>query len=198
MSITLRGDKGTALTHTELDNNFREFFYSASVDGSALTLFRSSSLPNNATLEINPSSGIDGSVQLKNGTTITGSDALVYDLATQHLHVSGNLTLTGNITAQEYHTEYVSASIIFESGSTAFGNSADDIHSYTGSMQVEGRVRVEGNVAGSTSFHVVDGYVVLTEVSASLNYPDDAAAAAAGVPLGGLYRNGNFIQIRIT
>jgi hypothetical protein len=38
---------------------------------------------------------------------------------------------------------------------------------------------------------------VLTQVSQSLNYADDAAAAAGGVPLGGLYRNGNFIAIRI-
>ena len=42
-----------------------------------------------------------------------------------------------------------------------------------------------------------NGYVVLTQVSQSLNFVDDAAASAGGVPLGGLYRNGNFIVIRI-
>jgi hypothetical protein len=42
-----------------------------------------------------------------------------------------------------------------------------------------------------------NGYVVLSQVSASLNFVDDAAAAIGGVPLGGLYRNGNFIVIRI-
>ena len=42
-----------------------------------------------------------------------------------------------------------------------------------------------------------NGYVVLSQVSASLNFVDDTAAAAGGVPLGGLYRNGNFIVIRI-
>jgi hypothetical protein len=44
---------------------------------------------------------------------------------------------------------------------------------------------------------VTDGYVVLTQVSQSLNFADDAAAQAGGIPLGGLYRNGNFILIRI-
>lgn len=44
---------------------------------------------------------------------------------------------------------------------------------------------------------VTNGYVVLSQVSQSLNFTDDAAAAAGGVPLGGLYRNGNFILIRI-
>ena len=45
---------------------------------------------------------------------------------------------------------------------------------------------------------VQSGYVVLSQVSSSLNFVDDSAAAAGGVPLGGLYRNGNFILIRIT
>lgn len=40
-------------------------------------------------------------------------------------------------------------------------------------------------------------YVVLTEVSESLDFANDSLAAAGGVPLGGLYRNGNVIQIRI-
>jgi hypothetical protein len=49
-----------------------------------------------------------------------------------------------------------------------------------------------------SNFKVQSGYVILNQVSSSLNFLDDAAAAAAGVPLGGLYRNGNFILIRIT
>jgi len=44
---------------------------------------------------------------------------------------------------------------------------------------------------------VTNSYVILTQVSASLNFADDTAAAAGGVPLGGLYRNGNFILIRL-
>ncbi len=42
------------------------------------------------------------------------------------------------------------------------------------------------------------GAIVLSQVSASLNFADDTAAAAGGIPLGGLYRNGNFIAIRLT
>jgi hypothetical protein len=45
---------------------------------------------------------------------------------------------------------------------------------------------------------ITNSYVVLTQVSASLDFVDDTAAAAGGVPLGGLYRNGNFILIRIS
>jgi hypothetical protein len=57
-------------------------------------------------------------------------------------------------------------------------------------------------VTGSNTFTgnqtVSNGYIILTQVSASLNFVDDTAAAAGGVPLGGLYRNGNFILIRLT
>lgn len=43
-----------------------------------------------------------------------------------------------------------------------------------------------------------DGYTVLHSVSESLNFNDDTEAASAGVPLGGLYRSGSFIMIRLT
>lgn len=41
-------------------------------------------------------------------------------------------------------------------------------------------------------------YVLLEQVASDGNYGNDEAAAAAGIPIGGLYRNGNFIQIRIS
>ena len=50
--------------------------------------------------------------------------------------LTGDLTVTGTVTAQEFHTEYVSSSIIFESGSTQFGNSSDDTHIFSGSIKV--------------------------------------------------------------
>ena len=54
--------------------------------------------------------------------------------------INGNVVITGNITAQEMHTEITSASIIFESGSTLFGNSADDTHTFTGTININGKV----------------------------------------------------------
>ena len=65
--------------------------------------------------------------------------------------LTGDLTVTGTITAQEFHTEFVSASIIFESGSTQFGNSSDDIHIFSGSIHVkdEGHITASGNISSS-------------------------------------------------
>jgi hypothetical protein len=41
-------------------------------------------------------------------------------------------------------------------------------------------------------------YVMLSELASGTGYANDTDAAAAGVPVGGIYRNGNFIQIRLS
>jgi hypothetical protein len=79
------------------------------------------------------------------------------------LHVDGDAIITGKVTAQEFHTEFVSASIIYQSGSTKFGDTSDDIHSFSGSLRVTGsgdHYFTDGNVGiGTTSpddkLHVV-------------------------------------------
>ena len=50
--------------------------------------------------------------------------------------LTGDLTVTGKITAEEFHTEFVSSSIIYKSGSTKFGDTSDDIHQFTGSLSI--------------------------------------------------------------
>ena len=54
--------------------------------------------------------------------------------------LTGDLTVTGTITAQEFHTEFVSASILFDSGSTKFGDTSDDNHDFTGSLKVSSSI----------------------------------------------------------
>jgi Na+-transporting NADH:ubiquinone oxidoreductase subunit NqrB len=55
---------------------------------------------------------------------------------------------------------------------------------------------------GSNNFKnsqtISNGYLILSYVSASLNFANDTAAGTGGVPRGGVYRNGNILQIRIT
>lgn len=61
----------------------------------------------------------------------------------------------------------------------------------------EGTLNVSGSTAMTGSL-VVSSFTTLASVSSSLNFADDTAAGAGGVPLGGLYRNGNFVMIRLT
>lgn len=55
-----------------------------------------------------------------------------------------------------------------------------------------------GSVWKSTNnVKVQNGYVILSQVSSSLNYANDTTAGAAGVPLGGLYHTSGSIKIRL-
>ena len=65
--------------------------------------------------------------------------------------ITGDMVVGGTLTAQEIHTEIESASIIFTSGSTLFGNTQDDIHTFTGSLKITGSVTALNLTADSSS-----------------------------------------------
>ena len=90
----------------------------------------SSFITNGVTFDSN---SISGSLVITGSTTTTGN-----------ITVQGNATVGGTITAQEFKTEFVSASIIFESGSTRFGDTIDDTHNFTGSLQISGSFNLNG------------------------------------------------------
>lgn len=98
-----------------------------------------------------------------NLTTISGQESLYGNLrankgyftdgitVTGSINHDGDLTVTGTVVAQEFKTEFVSASIIYQSGSTKFGDTSDDVHQFTGSVDVEGDVNTTGNVTVTKS-----------------------------------------------
>ena len=48
--------------------------------------------------------------------------------------VDGNISASGDIVANEFHVRTVTSSVLFSEGDTQFGNSADDTHSFSGSI----------------------------------------------------------------
>ena len=79
-----------------------------------------------------------------------------------NLTVDGNTTIGGTLTAQEFHTEFVSSSIIFSSGSTIFGDTIDDTHQFTGSIQLNGSLDLN-----NYSVNEISNDVNLTDASAT-------------------------------
>ena len=78
-----------------------------------------------------------------NSTSVTGDLNVTGSVTTTgNLTVSADTTITGILTAQEFHTEFVSASIIFTSGSTKFGDDTTDTHEFTGSLDITGSLSV--------------------------------------------------------
>lgn len=69
-------------------------------------------------------------------------------------------------------------------------------HSFSNSSASLFKVRDSGSV--NTIFDIRNNSTVFTQVSESLDFADDTAAGIGGVPLGGLYRSGSDIKIRIT
>lgn len=83
--------------------------------------------------------------KVKNGIIISGS-----------ADIEQNLTVRGTLTADQYNVSIVSTSILYESGSTKFGDTNDDTHQFTGSVKILGSIDVP-SITGSLSGSVIGG-----------------------------------------
>jgi hypothetical protein len=153
--ITLRQVTGSALTHAQLDQNFQEMFYSASKTNSKLFLFRSQSDNPFVEIELSKPAAKKYAIQLKNGTgslaqeiSFTGSNNFTYDYDTSKFSVTGSsfykgdLDVDGRVTAKVFQSQTIISST--STGSTSFGDTADDRHIRTGSHHVLGNSEVVG------------------------------------------------------
>jgi hypothetical protein len=78
--------------------------------------------------------------------------------------VNTDVYIDGTITAKEIHTDYVTSSVLFQSGSTKFGNSNDDTHQFTGSISLASEAtnfNIVGNSFGQTYLQSLNGAMVL-------------------------------------
>ena len=131
MAITFRETKGSPLTHTELDQNFKEFFFSSSYIGEAarpygVTLFQSKSLNSGTDIFFPQAIGNNYQIQVKSGSSnvsssfLTGSSNFQFNYDSNHLSISGSgelsgdLVVLGTVTAQEFKSELISSSILFD------------------------------------------------------------------------------------
>jgi hypothetical protein len=83
------------------------------------------------------------------------------------LGITSDLTVLGSVNARQFNISIISSSVLFESGSSNFGNSTDDIHSFTGSVQIEGAITASsfvGNGSGLTGLVVDLSTAQLNEV----------------------------------
>jgi hypothetical protein len=122
-----------------------------------------------------------------------------YNVESARFWPNGNVTIqnAGTYVDNGFRLD-VSGSGRFTDGLTVTG-SLQAISGITGSLLGTASNSVSASYASTASYlnPIKNSYLVLSQVSQSLNFQDDTEAAAGGVPLGGLYRNGNFILIRI-
>ena len=132
-------------------------------------------------LDISGSETITGSLRvsetgsfgsLKVNDTLTVNHGI--SIISGSLGVTTDLTVLGQINARQFNISVISSSILFESGSSKFGNTSDDIHSFTGSVQIDGAITAStfvGDGSGLTNLAVDISSAQLNEVDGNLIPP---------------------------
>jgi hypothetical protein len=86
---------------------------------------------------------VDGS------SSFSGSNNLKFHNESNTMQLTGTLSVSGAIEATEFKTTIVSSSVIFQSGSTKFGDDSGDIHDFTGSVYMGHNLYVTGNIVST-------------------------------------------------
>ena len=211
-NITLRQDKGSALTHEEMDCNFTSYFYRVERSGSLLRFFRATSLDEYLDVPFEAPVGRNYSVQLKHGNAISGSETyftgshdLRYDwdngllivtgsgIFTQDIRVHGNILVTGSVMAEQFITNTFSSSIQYSSGSNKFGDTLNDKHEFTGSVFVDRHLNVNGKQSVTGSYHQFGNIETIGNIirSGSIIHSGSYLLSGSATHLGHLYHSGS-------
>jgi hypothetical protein len=126
--------------------------------------------------QVSASSLLIGSDTYNEGS-ITGSLTVAGSVTTtSDMTVQGDATVEGTLTVRELHTEFVSASIVFASGSTIFGDTSDDTHEFSGSILTSGSLSLNNyavhEISNDTSLTGGSSVALVTEYAAK-TYIDD-------------------------
>jgi hypothetical protein len=122
---------------------------------------------------------VNDTLTVNHGTTIISGSQLITD----------ELTVLGAINARQFNISLISSSVIYQSGSTKFGDTLDDTHEFTGSVNITGSFLVNGLEIGTTA----NTFDFNTEVSAGkIGYVSDDSDTTKVIP------KSNSIDIQIT
>jgi len=85
-------------------------------------------------------------LDLQGNITASGNVSASGDLTANNGLFSGNLTVQGDITAEQYivNSTVTNVTMSFSNGSTIFGDSLDDTHLFTGSVDITGSTNIIG------------------------------------------------------
>lgn len=101
--------------------------------------------------------------------TFTGSANL-----TGSVGVLGNLTVLGSVNAQQFNINVISSSVIYQSGSTKFGDTIDDKHEFTGSVDISGSLIVNGSEVGIAPGPNTFDFNLDPEAAGTVNFIEDS------------------------
>jgi len=82
--------------------------------------------------------------------------------------ITGSLVVTGDVKAERYYIETITSSVIYESGSTLFGNTVDDVMTVTGTILLNGTAIGTGQLNSQTSSQDLVN-VAISSITGSIN-----------------------------
>ena len=95
---------------------------------------------------------------------------------TGSLGISGDLTVIGTVNARQFNINVISSSIIYQSGSTKFGDTSDDTHSFTGSVDITGSLIVNGSEVGIAPGPNTFDFNLDPEAAGTVNFIQDSTS----------------------
>lgn len=129
-----------------------------------------------------PSSGVTG---LELNKIISGNASASID--NNGFYVNRDVYVDGTITAKEIHTDYITSSVLYQSGSTKFGDTLDDNHNFTGSIYISGSIVSTGTslVSGSSQIEIT-GTTGYSTFSSSISSSIGSLSASIDLTIGSL------------
>tara|TARA_R100000030_G_scaffold100850_1_gene94962 strand:+ start:263 stop:4741 length:4479 start_codon:yes stop_codon:yes gene_type:complete len=84
--------------------------------------------------------GVDDSIQIKKSQELTGSSKFTYNIASSTVALTGTLNVSGAINANAFNLDVTNKNVtnLSITGSSKFGDTADDVHQFTGSIKGTG------------------------------------------------------------
>ena len=114
--------------------------------------------------------GSFGSLQVNDTLTVNHGETIISGSAL----VTSDLTILGQVNARQFNISVISSSVLFESGSSRFGNTSDDTHDFTGSVQVTGSLYVNGSQVGIAPGPNTYDFNLDPEAAGTVNYIVDS------------------------
>jgi hypothetical protein len=107
---------------------------------------------------------VNDTLNVNHGEVIVSGSALV----------TSDLTILGAVNARQFNISVISSSVLFESGSSKFGNSLDDTHTFTGSVNITGSFLVNGTEVGVSAGPNTFDFNLDPEAAGTVNFIQDS------------------------
>jgi hypothetical protein len=114
---------------------------------------------------------VNDTLTVNHGTTIISGSQLV----------TSDLTVLGQVNARQFNISVISSSVLFQSGSTKFGDTSDDIHSFTGSVSISGSFLVNGTEVGVAAGPNTFDFNLDPEAAGTVNFIEDSTGNTQAV-----------------